>query len=227
MALISDYNTLVQALIDTTEDDGSEFAAYIPTAVALAEDRLIRDIDWPELDSDTTGFITTTSSGPLLPTDWEYIKFVQIKVGQQRKLLRRKSDDFLIDYWPDETQQDEPKYYSLNADTGRLKVAPNPDQTYEYLIRSVNKPPRLSTTNQTNIFMDKAPEVLFNACMCECARFLKMWQQVQIWEQIYQERAMGWMKQTQRQRRDDGDTPQNPEGGQNTALHTEIGRSTS
>lgn len=227
MALISDYNTLVQALIDTTEDDGGEFLSYIPTAVALAEDRLIRDLDWPELDSDTTGFITTTSSGPLLPTDWEYIKFVQIKVGQQRKLLRRKSDDFLIDYWPDETQREEPKYYSLNADTGTLKLAPNPDQTYEYLIRSVNKPPRLSTTNQTNIFITKAPEVLFYACMCECARFLKMWQQEQIWEQTYQQRALSWSKQTQRQRRDDGDTPSNPEGGQNTAFHTEVSRSTS
>jgi hypothetical protein len=227
MALISNYDTLVQALIDTTEDDGAEFSSYLPTAIALAEDRLIRDTDWPELDTDTVGFVTTTSPGPLLPTDWEYIKYVQIKVGQQRKLLRRKSDDFLVDYWPDETQREEPKYYSLDADSGRLKLAPNPDQTYEYTIRSLNKPPRLSTTNQTNIFMDKAPEVLFYACMCECSRFLKMWQQEQIWEQSYQERIGSWTKQTQRQRRDDGDTPQNPEGGQNTALHNEIGRSTS
>ena len=220
MAYITDYDSLIDNLVQVTEDDGAEFLAYLPTAVGLAEDRLVRENDFPEISSDTTNFLTTGSPDPALPSAWNYINFFYIKAGLKNKMLIRKQDDFLIDYWPDEAIRGEPKYYSLDGDSGKLKVVPPADATYEYTIRSVNSPTKLSTTNQTNIFIVEAPELLFHACMVACARFLKMWDQVPIWEQAYLTSQRSWNGQAQRQRRDDGETPHNPDGGQNTVLHT-------
>lgn len=228
MPTITDYTSLVQNLVDLTEDDGTEFAAYIPTAIQLAEERLIREVDFPELESDTNRTLTTIAPDPQLPDSWNYINYVFITLPDgSRKLLQRKQDDFLIDFWPDPSIQDEPKYYALDGNTNRLKVIPPADQTYNCVIRSINSPQLLSVGNPINYFITDCPELLLHACMVECVKFLKMWGQIQVWEQQYTRTRAGWMSQAQRQRRDDGETPHNPDGGQNTFTHTETSNSTS
>jgi len=228
MPTITDYNSLVANLQELTEDDGQEFLDYIPTAIQLAEERLIKENDFPELESDTSRTITTASPDPQLPDSWAYINYVYITLPDgKRKILTRKQDDYLIDYWPDPAIQDEPKYYALDGNTNRLLVIPPADQTYSMTIRSVNKPQKLSTGSPVNYFVTDCPELLLQACMVECAKFLKMWGQVDIWETQYTRTRAGWNSQAQRQRRDDGETPHNPDGGQNTFAHTEMSNSTS
>jgi hypothetical protein len=225
---ISSYSTLVDKLVELTEDDGTEFATYIPTAIQLAEERLVRENDFPELESSTTRTITTGSPDPQLPDSWDYINYVFITLPSgERKLLKRKQDDYLIDYWPNLSIQEEPKYYALDGNTNKLKVVPPADQTYQCTIRSFNTPTKLSASNPVNYFITDCPELLLNACMIECVKFLKMWGQIDIWEGQYHRTRQGWNSQAQRMRRDDGETPHNPDGGQNTFAHTEISNSTS
>lgn len=228
MPTITDYNSLVANLQELTEDDGQEFLDYIPTAIQLAEERIIRENDFPELESDTSRTITTVAPDPQLPDSWAYINFVYITLSDgKRKILTRKQDDYLIDFWPDPAIRDEPKYYALDGNTNRLLVVPPADQTYDMVIRSVNKPQKLSAGNPVNYFISDCSELLLHACMIECVKFLKMWGQVDIWEAQYNRTRAGWNSQAQRQRSDDGETPHNPDGGQNTFAHNEISNSTS
>jgi hypothetical protein len=226
--MITDYSSLVDKLVELTEDDGVEFLNYIPTAIQLAEERLVRENDFPELESNTTRTLTNIDSTPQLPDSWDYINYVYITLPDgKRKLLTRKQDDYLIDYWPDLSVQEEPKYYALDGNTNRLQVVPPADQTYSCIIRSFNTPTKLSIANPVNYFVTDCPELLLHACMVECVKFLKMWGQVQIWNGEYGRTRQGWLSQVQRQRRDDGETPYNPEGGQNTFTHTDATNSTS
>ena len=59
MAAITNYSTLVQNIQDATETDGAEFIAYIPTAIALAEEKLFRELDLPELETVATGSLSS------------------------------------------------------------------------------------------------------------------------------------------------------------------------
>jgi hypothetical protein len=224
MVAITNYSSLVSAIINVTEDDGSEFADYIPTAINLAMNRMIRENDFPQLQSVEVGTIPSGSGTLIQPDDWEWTKYLYITVGTVRKLLRRKQEDFLIDYWPDLSILGEPKYYQepisyAPSAADKMQVYPNADQDYPYTLIYVPTPV-LDITNSTNYFTEKCPELLFHACMVECARFLKMWNQVQIWEQAYQTSRGAWNAEAQRQRRDNGETPHNPDGGPNTYLHT-------
>jgi hypothetical protein len=172
--------------------------------------------------------ITLADPDPQLPDSWDYINFVYVVLPDgKRKILTRKQDDYLIDYWPDPSVKDEPKYYALDGNTNRLKVIPPADQTYSLNIRSVNTPKKLSAVDPVNYYITDCPELLFHACMAECVKFLKMWGQIDTWEGQYNRTRQGWNSQAQRQRRDDGETPHNPDGGQNTFTHTEISNSTS
>jgi len=228
MASVTTYDTLVQNLKDVTEDDGAEFAAYLPTVVSLAETRLIRELDFPELE--------TTQNGSLIALDYalpkvsevEYVTFFYVTLTDgKRKLLKRRTDDYLIDYWPDPTLTGEPEYYSEEGTLNQFLIAPTPDISYSYTLRYMKAPTKLSPTVQTNYFISNLPDALFNACMVEAVKFLKAFSQVTIWEQAYQNSRQSWNAKAARQRRDDGNTPMNLEGGQNTITHTLQSGSTS
>jgi len=221
MSAITNYTTLVQNLKDLAEDDGTEFAAYIPTAIDLAEERLIRECDLPELYESKFGNFTAGIPTVPLPTDADYVTFFNITLASgDKKMLKRKTDDWLIDYWPDISDRDEPKYYSYEGKTFNLTVVPAPDIAYAYQIKFIKSPNKLSTSNATNYLVDNLPDVLFFASMVEMVKFQKAWSQLQIWQGEYVNARDTWNLLAGRQRRDDGNTPFNPEGGQNTIKHT-------
>jgi len=228
MAVITDYDSLVDNIVDTTEDDSLEMADYIPTAIDLAEERLIRENDFPQLERDATGSIIAGNSSITEPADYDYITFFQLtNAAGQRFLMKRRTEDFLVDYWPDTSVQDVPKYYSISGFTGQVLIVPTSDANYDYVIKHMKSPNKLSISNQTNYFTNKCQDMLFYACMVEIVRFQKAWSQVQVWETAYQNARQSWNLQAARQRRDDGTTPKNPEGGQNTVTHNLQSGSTS
>lgn len=221
MAAITNYLTLVQNIKDLAEDDSTEFAAYIDTAIDLAEERLIRECDFPELFESLFGTFTIGIPTVSLPTGTDYVSFFNITLANgDKKMLKRKTDDWLIDYWPDISDRDEPRYYSYEGNTLNLTVVPAPDLAYTFQIKFIKAPAKLSTSNATNYFIDNLHDVLFYACMSEIVKFQKAWSQVDIWEPLYSNARDTWNLQAGRQRRDDGNTPLNPEGGQNTIKHS-------
>lgn len=222
MAVISNYTTLIQAIKDVVEDDGSELSSYIPTAIALAEERLMQELDFPELEDSKTGTLTANNKLVSKPAtnDAGVSAFFYTNALGNKVLLRKRTIDFIYDYWPKDTNTGEPKYYS-NYNLTQLVVAPTPNSTYAYEIRYYTIPTRLSTTNLNNYFTDKeCKQALFAASMVHVSIFMKSPADKDIWEAQYQQAASDWNYLAQRQRRDSSDVPNNPQGGPNTIKHT-------
>ena len=74
MAKITNYTTLVAAVQEVSENDGSEFLAYIPTAIGLAEELLFKELDLEDLETKATGSLSSNVSTLNKPSGYEYLK---------------------------------------------------------------------------------------------------------------------------------------------------------
>lgn len=228
MAVISDYNTLIQAIKDVVEDDGIELSNYIPTAIALAEERLMQEMDFPELETSKTGSLTMGNRVIVKPAtnDTGISAFFIINASGQRVLLRKRTVDYLYDYWPNSSLTGEPKYYG-NLNETSLVMSPTPNASYAYEIRYNTIPTKLSSVNTTNYFTNKeCKQALYAAAMVYVCIFMKSPSEKEMWETMYQQAASDWNYLAQRQRRDASDVPNNPNGSLNTIKHTVGGGTT-
>jgi len=222
MTVITDYASLIQTIKDITEDDSSELSSYIPTAISLAEDRLVQELDLPELEAGYTGTCSTSSPYITKPMtkDMGITSVFVTSTDGKRTLLTRKTIDFLYDYWPKASVTSFPKYYTV-YDTTRLYLAPTPASNYAYEVRAFSVPTKLSSSNTTNYFTNNTcSQALLYATMVNISIFMKAWSQVDSWGGLYQTAASDWNYQAQRQRRDSNSTFSNPSTSQNTLKHT-------
>ena len=220
MAIITNYSTLVQAIQSIAEDDGQEYADYIPVAIDLAEEKLFREIELPELEVEESGSFTANQATVTKPTGYEFGDHFSLVNGTSKVTLKKKLKSFINDYWQDATQTGIPKYYCDNTATTFL-VAPTPSSTYTYSVRFVKKPTKLdSGPNTTNYFTDNCKDLLYAASMLEMVKFMKAWSQIQIWEAEYNRLKESWNVQAMRYRRDGSDVPMGPGSGPNTLKHT-------
>ena len=218
MAAITNYTTLVQAIKDIAEDDSAEYSAYIPTAIDIAEERLMRELDLPDQQVISTGSMVVGASTIAKPSQYKYIHQFSFTANNVQTTLVLKDLSYVQDYWPNQTLKDVPKYYA-NYSSTHFKVAPTPDAAYAYTYLYSQQPTKLSTSNLTNYFTDKCKDILFAATMSEMAKFMKAWSQVPLWEQTYKEAAGNWNIAMKRVRRDDMSNPMTLEGP-NTLAHT-------
>lgn len=220
MPLLTSYDNLLQTLKDTAEDDGTEFANFAPTAIALAEDLLNKELDLPDLSTETaTGTITDGSFTINKPTGYKHTEQLNITVGTFQRSLVKRLKTFIDDYWPNAALEDTPKYYTDLSET-QFKVAPTADADYAYTLTYFKAPTKLGSSNQTNYFINNCSDILYHACMIEIAKFMKAWSQVQLWEAKYVQLRDAWNINQGRKRRDGQHTPQNPDGGPNSLKHT-------
>jgi hypothetical protein len=219
MAVITNYNTLIQAVKDLAEDDGQEFSDYLPTAIDLAEERLFRELELPDIEDKEFGTLTPNSAGLLKPTNYEFAAYFTIDVAGRKRNLLKRTESFVNDYWPDSTVTDVPKYY-CDANSAAFKLAPTPESNYPYEIKYTKKPTKLSSTNATNYFTDSCKDLLFSATMLEMVKFMKSWSQIPVWEQTYNTQRESWNVQMMRFRRDENETPTVTASGPNTLKHT-------
>ena len=170
MAKITNYTTLVENIKAAAEDDGQEFSDYIPTAIGLAEERLIKEIDLEYIDIEEEAII----AGQRLvnnPTGYRLAFDIVLKNSSDVEVdLIRTTDGFIRDYWPNPLIQGVPKYYS-NYNQSQILIAPTADDNYTIVYKFRKSPEPLSTTNPTNFFMEKLPDALFYACMIEMMTF--------------------------------------------------------
>jgi hypothetical protein len=219
MTLITDYNTLIAAVQEVSENDGAEFLAYIPTAIALSEDLLYKELDLEDLDVKVTG--TLTAANPMIskPSAFKAAKYMKITVNSNDILLKKRQEDFIIDYWPNSSQVDVPKYYT-DASATQIRVAPTPDASYAYEIKHCAKPTKLSSTNPTNYFVTSCTDVLFCATMLQMCIFTKSTEQINIWTQMYTVARDTWNRSNKRTRRDNGSVPLNITNAPNNATQS-------
>lgn len=212
------YNTLVSATMAASEDDSSEFLAYIPTAIDLAEQRMCREMDSYGLTSVVSAAMTSADPYVTKPSGTFIIKSLGFRKsdGSQLDLLLR-TDEFLRDYWPISTSVGVPKYYGWYGQGGtRLRIAPTPNSSYNVEWTTVVRPTPLTSATQTNWFTENASDALFYASMCEMMKFAKNPTAIQIWDANYQTAVGAIQNEARRTRRDDQTPNTSPAGGDDT-----------
>lgn len=186
MAFVLTYSTLVTKLQSYLERADPAVLDSIDMFILLAERQTSKDLKMLGSEVYVTGSLTIGSNVLIKPSRW--LNTITFNIGNgtgfnTRNQLYQRSYEFLRAYWPDDTQQGFPKYYS---DYGYLNwlIVPTPDVAYPFEISYLEMFQPIDITNQTNWLTEFAPEALFYAAMIEASTFLKnddgmlpMWQQ--------------------------------------------------
>ena len=217
MSGIINYNTLVSAITQALEDDSQETANYIPTAIANAEFRLLRETDFTGVE--VTTVVTATVSNRLVNKLNGYRLGKSIRYTTSAGLLqdlKKNTVSYCEKYWPyANTSVGNPKYYS-DYSNSQFLLSPTPDSAYEILVTHVVKPQGVSVGNQTNTYTEWMPDALFHASMSEMADFSRNDELKQYHEQSYVMVMTGINNEARRARRDEGLGPYSPNINVNT-----------
>ena len=219
------YSFLKTDLINTAENDSTEFADQIPKFVEKAEDRLIKEMDDPGLDNFASFTFTASSPTVSLPVDSLIVRNVSFTTSTSSLItpLLQRTYEYAIDYWPYASASvGTPRYYSRKNNTS-IYIVPTPTSALSGEIQYTRRPIPLSSATGTsattsNYFSEFSYNALFNACMVEASKFTKSWDIVQVWESSYTNSVDALRNQARRMRQDDMENPRNPVGGPDTVL---------
>lgn len=214
---ISSYTTLVSAVVDYFEDDGTEFKAYIPVAIDLAEQRLAREIDSSHLRVNT--IISCAAAGNLLtkPSGYKFAFNLRYNTpGGEKKVLFKRTDSYIEDYWPwGTTSVGAPTYYADYSNT-QFIIAPTCSDAAGFNLSYSGRPTPLTAAVSVNVFTSTFPDLLFYSTLIEQAKFARQASMMQILEGNYQSCLKSVVNENRRERRDEGIEPANTQGNRNT-----------
>jgi hypothetical protein len=213
------YSDLKTAIINTTENDGTEFSSVIPDFISRTELRLTKDIDDCGLDSYTA--ITLSASNPVVSLNDRVrivrnVNFTTSTSSIKTNLLQR-TYEYAIDYWPYvSASTGTPRYYARKNNTS-IYIVPTPTSTLTGEIQTVSQPlPLASATGTsvttTNYFSQYCYDALFYGCMMEATMYMKDWQTLPLWQQQYEAAIITLRNQARRTRQDDMAVAASPAG---------------
>jgi len=214
---MANYTYLVNDIIETTENDNSDFTSAIPKFVNRAELRLTKDLDDYGLVTYTSVAVSSGKNIINLPSGTRILKNFNINNAGTKINLLQRTDEFLNDYWNVSASTGTPQYYARRDNTTVL-IAPTAVSTVDGVIVHISRPTTLSSASDTNYFSDFCYNALYNASMVEALLFMKNYEAITIYESRYKEEVQALRNQARRTRRDDMETPASPAGGDNTIL---------
>ena len=214
---MANYTYLVNDIIETTENDNSDFTSAIPKFVNRAELRLTKDLDDYGLVIYTSVAVSSGKNIINLPAGTRILKNFNINNAGTKINLLQRTDEFLNDYWDVSASTGTPQYYARRNNTTVL-IAPTAVSTVDGVIVHISRPTTLSSASDTNYFSDFCYNALYNASMVEALLFMKNYEAITIYESRYKEEVQALRNQARRTRRDDMETPASPAGGDNTIL---------
>ena len=214
---MADYTTLTTDIINTTENDSTEFLNQLPNIVNRAEERLTDELDDYGLVTYTSVAVSQGNNIVTLPTGTRILKNFNVVVNGKRTSILVKTDEYLRDYWNVSASTGEPKYYA-HKDNTTIMVAPTPSSTSNGEIVHVTRPTTLTSASPTNYFTGFCYNALFNACLVESYIFMKNFQVIPAMEQNYQSAIAVVRNRARRFRRDDMTRPASPAGADDTVV---------
>ena len=204
------YSDLKTAIVNTTENDGTEFSSVIPDFISRTELRMTKDIDDCGLDSYTA--ITLSASNPVVSLNdrVRIIRNVNYTTSTSciKTSLLQRTYEYAIDYWPYvSASTGTPRYYARKNNTS-IYIVPTPASTLTGEIQTVSQPlPLASATDTsvttTNYFSQYCYDALFYGCMMEATMYMKDWQTLPLWQQQYEAAIITLRNQARRTRQDD------------------------
>lgn len=163
---MANYSYLVDDIVAATENDSTEFSAYIPKMINRVEERLTKSLDDYGLVTITSITLTANENILTLPSNTRTVKNIHIKDSGTKINLLQRTDEFINDYWPVSASTGTPKYYAKRTNTNVI-FAPTASATYSGELVYVSRPTTLTSVNDTNYFTDFCYDALFYGCMVE------------------------------------------------------------
>tara|TARA_R110000744_G_scaffold323609_1_gene429490 strand:- start:298 stop:978 length:681 start_codon:yes stop_codon:yes gene_type:complete len=217
------YSYLKADIIQTSENDSTEFASAFSYFVDKSELRLLKDLDDVGLNEYTT--ITLTKDNPVVSLNDRVhivrnVNYTTSASSIKTNLLQR-TYEYAIDYWPYASASvGTPRYYSRKTNSS-IYIVPTPATTLSGEVQTVSRPLPLASATGTsvttqNYFSNYCYDALFTGCMIEATMFMKDWNTLPVWENRYQGAVMALRNQARRTRQDDMAVAASPAGGPDT-----------
>ena len=163
----------------------------IPRLINLAERRISRELKIQGFINVVTGTLVVGQSVYSKPDRWRDTVSINIGTGansNSRKVLYARAYEYLLSYWPDRSDTDEPLFYA-DYDYSHWLLAPTPDAEYPFEILYYELPPLLDDVVQTNWLTEYAPQLLLYATLLEATPFLKNDERITVWQNMYDRAA--------------------------------------
>ena len=219
------YSYLKTDVIQTAENESTEFASAIPYFIDRTELRLLKDLDDVGLNEYTS--ITFTVSNPVVSLN-DRVHIVRnvnytTSTSSLKTSLLKRTYEYAIDYWPYVSSSiGTPRYYARKNNTS-IYVVPTPSSTLPGEVQTVSRPLPLASATGTsvttqNYFSDYCYDALFAGCMVESTMFMKDWNTLPVWQTQYQTAVEALRNQARRTRQDDMEVAASPAGGPDTVI---------
>ena len=159
----------------------SDLTAMIPDFIRLAELRLQRDLRIRQMltvaQATTTGGVSTVG----VPSDFLEMRDIHVVSNPVRTLSYEAPNSFYRNTRSAESGV--PNAYTVLADD--MQFAPIPDSAYILQMLYYAKPPVLSDTNASNVFLANTPDALLYGALGEAEPYLMNDARLQIWAALY------------------------------------------
>ena len=210
-------------LINTTENDSTEFSSQVSAFVKKTEFRMVKDLDDSGLDEYTNISVSSGNAGTVSLNDRvRIVRNVNFKVstGTTVTNLLQRTVEYVNDYWPVSASTGTPRYYTRKNNSS-IKIVPTPVSALTVEIQSQSQPLPLASATGTsvttqNYFSDYCYQALFAGCMVEATMYMKDWNTLPVWQTEYQTAIAALRNQARRTRQDDMAVAASPAGGPDT-----------
>jgi len=179
MAFFSDYTTLQATIASYLAR--TDLTSEIPEFIRLAEDRLLRDLRIRNLIKVATTKTTAGDATVSLPFDFVSMKDLHIQGNPTQTVKFLSTSNFFrnaqtsISGLPD-------RYTLLGSE---FQFAPIPDSVYTLQMVYFHRPPYLSDTNSSNLWLANTPDLLLYASLGEAEPYLMNDERINTWASMY------------------------------------------
>jgi len=217
------YSYLKTDLINTTENDSTEFATQVSTIIYKTELRMVKDLDDAGLNEYATISVSSGNAGTVSLSDRaRIVRNVNYKVstGTTVTNLLQRTVEYVNDYWPVSASTGTPRYYTRKNNSS-IKIVPTPVSALTVEIQTQSSPLPLASATGTsvtisNYLSEYCYEALFAGCMVEATMYMKDWNTLPVWQGEYQNAITTLRNQARRTRQDDMAVAASPAGGPDT-----------
>jgi len=221
------YSYLKTDLINTTENDSTEFATQVSTIIYKTELRMVKDLDDAGLNEYATISVSSGNAGTVSLSDRaRIVRNVNYKVstGTTVTNLLQRTVEYVNDYWPVSASTGTPRYYTRKNNSS-IKIVPTPVSALTVEIQTQSSPLPLASATGTsvtisNYLSEYCYEALFAGCMVEATMYMKDWNTLPVWQGEYQNAIATLRNQARRTRQDDMAVAASPAGGPDTITQT-------
>jgi hypothetical protein len=159
----------------------SDLTSVIPDFIRLAEERLRRDLRIRQMLVVATASTTGGDSTVGLPTDFLEMRDIHLNTNPISSLSYEAPNTFYASSRA--TESGIPRTYTVLA--SELQFAPIPDTAYTAQMLYYAKPPLLSDSNASNVFLANCPDALLYAALGEAEPYLMNDARLQVWASLY------------------------------------------